>query len=579
MIAIDTETHLITDQTHTPRLVCVSVSDGINVQLLDADEGSRFFVRTLLSGQQICMHNAAFDGAVIAAHNPDYLPVIFGAYDRGQIKCTQVREKLAKIADGTMQEAGHSREGYSLAACAEKYLGIALDKSEDTWRMRYAELDGTPIGAWPEAAQSYAMIDAIMCRRVYLAQPSSPDEDRQARAAFALHLIGAHGLRTDATRVEALESAWATRFGELQSSLLESGVLRRTKKKIAKDMVRIREMIGPGGPKTPKGAIATSKKAIEESGHPALASLVEYSHLEKLRGSFLQTLVKGTVGPILSRPNSLVATGRTSWREPNIQQLPRGDGIRECFVPREGHVYVDLDYAVAELRSLAEVLYHRYGSNRLQEAFLSGRDPHTEFGGRMIGLDYATASSRLAVGDGPMKQARQLAKAANFGFPGGLGAAKFQAFLHGYRFVKSLAECQALKRDYLKQWKEMSRYFKDIGRACENEEPVIQLYSDRVRGSATYCQAANSYFQGLTADGAKEALWALARAQWVDITSPLYGSRTVAFVHDEFLVECPESDADECAREIARIATEAMQKWTPHVPVVVDYKIMERWKK
>ena len=59
----------------------------------------------------------------------------------------------------------------------------------------------------------------------------------------------------------------------------------------------------------------------------------------------------------------------------------------------------------------------------------------------------------------------------------------------------------------------------------------------RVRGRVGFTQARNTPFQGLAADGAKLALWALIRA----------GYRVVAFIHDEIIVELPEEGVDHAA--------------------------------
>jgi hypothetical protein len=52
----------------------------------------------------------------------------------------------------------------------EETLGIRLDKSEDTWRLRYSELDGVPFEQWPKEALEYAVRDAEITGMVYEAQ-------------------------------------------------------------------------------------------------------------------------------------------------------------------------------------------------------------------------------------------------------------------------------------------------------------------------------------------------------------------------------------------------------------------------
>jgi DNA polymerase I-like protein with 3'-5' exonuclease and polymerase domains len=98
---------------------------------------------------------------------------------------------------------------------------------------------------------------------------------------------------------------------------------------------------------------------------------------------------------------------------------------------------------------------------------------------------------------------------------------------------------------------------------------VITL-TGRVRGRVGFTQARNTPFQGLAADGAKLALWALVRA----------GYRVVAFVHDEFVIELPE-DADHTleARKIEALLNREMENVTGGVPVACEYALARRWSK
>lgn len=80
----------------------------------------------------------------------------------------------------------------------------------------------------------------------------------------------------------------------------------------------------------------------------------------------------------------------------------------------------------------------------------------------------------------------------------------------------------------------------------------------------------NNPFQGLAADGAKEALYELIRS----------GYRVVNFIHDEFMVELPlESDLRVHGQEIRRILIESMQKHIPDVPIEVESGWMFNWNK
>ena len=99
---------------------------------------------------------------------------------------------------------------------------------------------------------------------------------------------------------------------------------------------------------------------------------------------------------------------------------------------------------------------------------------------------------------------------------------------------------------------------------------VVSTTTGRVRGGVRFTAAKNAPFQGLAADGCKQALWELTKA----------GYRVVAFIHDEFIIELKRlDDIERAAADIPRICTEAMQPFVPGIPVPCEYALAERWYK
>jgi hypothetical protein len=87
--------------------------------------------------------------------------------------------------------------------------------------------------------------------------------------------------------------------------------------------------------------------------------------------------------------------------------------------------------------------------------------------------------------------------------------------------------------------------------------------------------------QGLAARGAKEAMWEIAKACYVENTSALSGCRPVLFLHDEFILEVPAnvSDAHDASATLSALMVEGMRKFVPDVPVSVEPTLMKRWYK
>jgi hypothetical protein len=298
--------------------------------------------------------------------------------------------------------------------------------------------------------------------------------------------------------------------------------------------------------------IQTDEEALLASRDPVLLLLAEVGGDQKLLNTYLPLLRQGVDLPIHPWWNVLVNSGRTSARAPNLQNQPRKPGVRECFVPRPGWVFCSADYHTAELRSLAQVLLDAYGYSEMAAALLAKKDLHVVTGAAILGEPYEKVYAWYKGSDPVLKKkakdARQLAKAANFGFPGGLGAARFVEYAAGPDYKINLTEDEArrLKETWLDTYPEMRRFFADIGEQCNlngGSFLLEQPRSGRLRGDCGFCDGANSVFQGLTADGAKAALWAVVR-ECYDPTvrtedgspgagpSPLYGCRVVAFIHD-----------------------------------------------
>jgi len=615
-VAFDTETHLIKPGCLAPRLVCLTTFDGETEDLLlreDALEWARF----ALADEELTLvgHNVSFDLGVLAAEDPALLPLIFAAIEAGRIKDTQIREKLLFLAQGrlTYDYANKKRNpSFSLATLVRNRFKEDLSESkhgEDAWRLRYNELDGVPLDQWPKEAVLYALDDAQWTYKVYKSQAepfkcdgtryAGPDgvtnEDEQMRAAWGLHLISLWGIRTDADQVGKLEEELRPRVEKLQEAL-SAGGLTKTRKvkgelKVSKNMKAIQarveeayEKLGKKPPLTETGRISTSREVLKASGDPLLEEFGSETNAEKLLTTYIPVLKQGTEVPLNPSYDLLKESGRTSSFKPNIQNVPRMGGIREAYVPREGTVFIACDYATLELCALAQVCLDLFKWSEMAVAINKGMDLHLAMAASLLNIKYAEAQARRRAGDEKVKEARQLSKALNFGFPGGMGAASFVQFAKaGYNVDISEDKAHSLKREWITTWPEMNAFFKYIGGlgSLGNDFTVEQLRSKRLRGGTNYCAGCNTYFQGLAADGAKNAIWEVAKECYVSEDSPLFGCRPVAFIHDELLVEVPaDIEARTAAADrLAEVMVSAMEKWIPAVKIAAEPSAMRRWYK
>jgi hypothetical protein len=327
-------------------------------------------------------HNVWFDLGVCISEDPSLMPLVFAALEAGRVEDTMIRQQLIDIADGSLafhydEETGEiTRSQYHLADLSYRLLRRYL-KKEETWRLRYALLDGVPLNEWPEEAVTYSILDSVvtldirreqdviataptshmvMMRELALvadgkggAAPSTEtiiDSANQHRAAFALYLQSSWGVRTDPSAVAELKADLEKEYAEKMTALRPSGLFKITParvlksgprkgeiepEKVTKNMLEIRtrtkaalEALGLEVRETDGGDVCADRKALKATKEPMLVALAEVGATAKLLETYIPVLERGTIVPINTRYNVLVDTGRTSAASPNVQNLPRG---------------------------------------------------------------------------------------------------------------------------------------------------------------------------------------------------------------------------------------------------------------
>jgi hypothetical protein len=664
VVAYDCETHYIEEEIYgyespAAKLVVASWAEEERCGLLNPAQAIGFLFSVLEDKNALLVGaNIVFDLAVAIVEAPSLIDLVFEAFEDGRIRCVQVRQKLLDIAKGELDfrrdaDGNVAKTLHSLDALAKYWLNRSLDKSDDSARYRYAELDGIPIEQWPEKSKIYAIDDAVATLDVYDAQErwivenfddGLPNEIEQNRAAWALHLMRSWGVRTDVKSVTALERELRAENDEAVKQLQKSGIYRANGSKDTKligamieKIFRERavsqliqehpelqdrwrdangqrllegkkeidlfawvaeeydDIVDATVPRTPTGKVSLTKEVLEETKDPKLILLAESGEGSKLLSTYVPILKKGTMYPIHARYNVLVSTGRTSCAGPNMQNPPRKPGFRECFVPRYGWLYIGVDYDTIELRALAQVCLWLFGWSTMADALREDKDLHLMLAAQIIGISYDEAVARLEAGDKEVEDMRQVCKVANFGFPGGMSAETFVAYAAGYsKKVAAMVTPKVaamLHEGWKATWREMKPYFDVVSDIVgpSSSGIAVQPRSGRIRGGVNFCQLANGNFQGLTADGVKQALWDVARECYLRGTlggkdSPLFGTRPTMFIHDEIIAETfdpighPEV-AHAAAWRLSARMIESMKLWIPDIPIKAKPALMRRWYK
>ena len=320
--------------------------------------------------------------------------------------------------------------------------------------------------------------------------------------------------------------------------------------------------------------------AQQRQGSPAADALLRHRDATKTL-EFLRSWLE------LRDPNNVihatynvgfVKTGRLSSSNPNVQQISAR--LKPAFIPRPGHVLLDLDYSQVELRVAAFISR----SQPMIEAFQRGDDLHRLLAAKIAGKAPEDVTS----------MERKRAKAGNFGLLYGMSPGGFQAYAAtAYDVSLTLAEAQAVHSAFFEMWDGMRQWHEKAKRRAYERGYVTSpigrtqwlsdLYSkSSFKASHAERNALNSPVQGFGSD-----LMQMAAASIVG-TLPGYplprveGAHVVATVHDEICIEVPEDRWQEILVECKRRMEDVNTFLRPldcqmDVPIVAGPSAGTRW--
>jgi DNA polymerase-1 len=328
-----------------------------------------------------------------------------------------------------------------------------------------------------------------------------------------------------------------------------------------------------GGKKTKKtknwSTDAGTLEDLAAQGHALPEKILRYRELAKLKSTYVDALseVVGADGRLHTRYyQAVVATGRLSSQNPNLQNIPirteMGSRIRKAFRAAPGHLLVVADYSQIELRILA----HIADEKAMIEAFASGEDIHRSTAAAVMGIDPDLVTS----------EQRRAAKATNFGLIYGQGA-----FGLGRTLGIPTKEAEQFIAAYFARYAGVQAYMQETLAMAEREGCVATLFGRirhlpdlkssnwNLRENARRV-AINARIQGTAADILKLAMIAVDRR----LRSEEAGSRLLLTVHDELVVEAPEARAAAVADLVHREMEGVAEL---KVPLVAEAAVGPTW--
>lgn len=302
---------------------------------------------------------------------------------------------------------------------------------------------------------------------------------------------------------------------------------------------------------------------------PIVSKILEYRSLSKLASTYTSSLVgrvdsEGRVHGSFNQTGTV--TGRLSSSDPNLQNIPKHKdtfGIRKAFVAKEGYTFVVADYSQVELRVMA----HFSKDPGMMKAFADGEDIHTRT---------AVEIFKCAWDDAKPQGYRQIAKSINFGL---IYGQSYMGLAHNVGISEE--EAAHFIQMYFERYHDIDKYIQGLRNYCRDTGYVRQLLGRKrnlpninsrdykLRGAAER-QAVNSKIQGSASDIMKVFMLKM----WRYIQSENLPWKMLIQVHDEIIIEVPETDADTAAEKTKELMESAVKL---RVPLVADVGVKKRW--
>ena len=310
-------------------------------------------------------------------------------------------------------------------------------------------------------------------------------------------------------------------------------------------------------------------------GNDCIDTLLEYKRISKLITfikSWEDLQVEGKIYPSF---NITARTGRTTCKDPNLQQCPQDSYVRNLIEARPGWKIIESDLSQAELR----VASWFANDINMQHAYQSGSDLHSKTTELLFG-------DTSGLSHDEQKRLRTNSKATNFGFLYGMVAKSFIQYAKGYGLNISLEESEKIRADFFKAYPRLLEWHEECKEFARQhgyiESPIGRkrwFYNIHSRNfklrSADERQAINTPVQGFASDICISALADIVFSKELDHTR----FNVLGSVHDAILIEV----RDDYAEELSKYVKQTMEHPSITdgldipIPIVADVEVSQSW--
>ncbi len=519
-------------------------------------------------------------GVLKIGHNIKYDMVVFRRYGLN-VSPVDDTMLLSYVLEGGMH-------GHGMDELAEHFLGHTTIKFKDVTGTGKSQItfDQVPL----EKALEYAAEDADVTLRLHQVLKPRLISEHMTTVYETLerHLIPVlatmeqTGIKVDVSQLKQVSQEFSLRLRELEQEIHRlAGKTFNVGSPKQLGEVMFDDLALGGGQKGKAGSYSTGVDVLESlaaQGHELPSRVLEWRHLEKLRSTYADALIR-QINPDTNRVHTSyamasAATGRLSSTDPNLQNIPirteEGRRIRRAFVSDPGWTLLSLDYSQIELRLLAHVA----DIPVLKKAFWEGQDIHALTASQVFGIPLEQMDPGI----------RRKAKAINFGIIYGISAFGLARQLsvepgEAAAYIKTYFEQYPGIQDYMERTKQFCRqhgYVQTLfGRRCHvpgihDKNPARRNFSERA--------AINAPLQGTAADILKRAMIRVPAALGQHGLTPR--AKMLLTVHDELLFEVEEAAVEQTTTVIKQVMEAAtLPALQLSIPLTVEAGHGPSWDK
>jgi len=327
------------------------------------------------------------------------------------------------------------------------------------------------------------------------------------------------------------------------------------------------------------------KELNKHKKHPLVKLLLDYRKMEKFITTYGEPMIArihDKTGRLHTSFRQMVSTGRMSSSDPNLQNIPKYQKYRSCFVARPGYKLLTCDMDGAELRIIANLSKDPLWV----KIFNEGGDLHTVSAASAFGVSEETvvADKNLDDDDPNKKHYRNNSKPISFGLAYGLSE-------HGLSLRLGITKEAAKKMidNYFKKYPYVQRFLEKSGR-----DAIRNGYATSIIGRKRYFKlpdptdpkfrilkgvveraGKNHPIQGSNADTIKQAMiYAVDRLE-------KYGdeARLLLSVHDELIVEARDDLVDEIKPIVEQSVKDGFNTYFDIVKMTASADVADYWVK